>query len=55
MVKKILKLVVEIVLIALVVYGFITIANSISFADGHETAPWCVTQVEYWKGDVRYE
>ena len=55
MLKKILVLVLELALMALVIYGAITLLNSISFADGHETAPWCVTELSYMKDFVRYE
>jgi hypothetical protein len=41
--KKILVTVIEIALIAFVVYAVITVCNGISFARQHETVPWCVT------------
>lgn len=47
MFKKILILLLEIALIALVIYGIVAIVNGISFADSHETAPWCVTVIEH--------
>ena len=43
MLKKILKLILELALIALVIYGVLSLVNSFSVADEHETAPWCVT------------
>ena len=49
MLKKILVTLLEIALIVLVVYGIITVVNGISFADPHETLPWCVTEVNYGK------
>lgn len=47
MLKKILILLLEIALIALVIYWFVSIVNGISFADSHETAPWCVTVINH--------
>jgi len=47
MLKKILVTLLEIALIALVVYGIITVINGISFADPHETLPWCVTEYKH--------
>jgi len=47
MLKKILITLIEILLMALVVYGIITVINSISFADKYETIPWCVTEYKH--------
>ena len=47
MLRKILVTLIQIALIALVVYGIITFINSISFADQHETLPWCVTEYKH--------
>ena len=44
MLKKILKLILELALIAFVIYGILSLVNSFSVADEHETAPWCVTE-----------
>lgn len=49
MLKKILITILEIVLMALFIYGVVTVVNGISFADQHETIPWCVTEVQYGK------
>ena len=48
MLKKILILILELALIALVIYGVLSLVNGFSVADEHETAPWCVT--EYRQG-----
>lgn len=47
MLKKILVTLLEIALIALVVYGIITVINGISFAKQYETLPWCVTEYKH--------
>ena len=47
MLKKILVTIIEIALIALVIYAIITVCNGISFAKQHETAPWCVTVYQH--------
>lgn len=47
MLKKILVTLLEIALLALAVYAITTIIYSISFADPHETLPWCVTEYKH--------
>jgi len=47
MFKKILILIVELALMALVIYGIVTIFDSITAAEEHETVPWCVTEYKH--------
>ena len=47
MLKKILKTLLEIALIAFVMYMIITVCNGITLAKKYETVPWCVTVYQH--------
>lgn len=47
MLKKILVTIIEIALIALVIYSIVTVLNGVQFADAHEMTPWCVTEIKH--------